>query len=1627
MLRAYYITVILLFISGVFVSWLILPADSELALVMLKDKNFANALEVYEKKLAEGDWSQDVVKPLTDLYLQYGELEKAIRVLEKFIEKNPQNVDARYRIGTFYQYTQRPDDYRRNLEIIYKLAPTANVIRELADIYNFQGWYPKQAILLHELITRYPPPAKDDTMKLVYLYAVQHKFREALGPIEILLTLHTSKLDAKEMEFLVSVLIDADKRQEAFDYAWKFVMPDHLDEAVRLSKRLQAKGEAPNALKLIEPFESVADDHLHLLVQLVSLQLSLGQVDKALARLTRLFNADKLKDPDLLEELIKIVLERKDAGLLKQIVERSSMLDQIESETMLDMATFLAETKSLGVAKIFLGKLNQEYLEERLVVDAVLSTVAQAPNAQEKTDRLYNNNDISDRQRLTLAKFYQSAGHSQVAQKLASEITSFDHLVLISLTDVAEIFRRLGLGKVGLKLLQDMRAKRGESNSSQGDELDQAWATLSLAMGQTSQIHIWLNEPRERSQTLLTDVYFAAIEHKRYLVALEISRRLYEKFPGQETRNYLVDALLANKMYEEVLPHLRELVANNPKKWTYSYTDVLEKLNYTDELLTFWRKRLQTPNLSKNDRREIAFVFMKYNQIQDAEAIFILLAYNGGPQNRDLDQVLYIWGPAHTPEQQQWIKEQIEQADNNQKVEWIEKLIAGGLINQYTHVFNEMVAQDPQVLTLLRKKAHKESSGWVYSYYKLLEQTGHPDEIVALWKDQATRTDLNENDQRNVAFLLIQYKQPVTAETMFMTLAQNKSPKHADTVQFLYLWGSSQSAQGKKWIEERIRNSKIKDQTLWIDQLIQNNHVSQFTVLFEDLAYHSPELRNSLRLHSTTKPLYWVFSYAELLTQITDKNELRKLWQIQALRQDISDTDQAGIIYALSELGAKQDVEILLMRLSSHQSPETPYPRDLLYLWGDTIPEHAVTWLKDQLESASLEYKILWLELMIRTGTIGKHPRLFETTIAERPDILLLLRHQSRYQRLDWVYSYSDFLSQLKYQEEMGVLWNYQVQRPQLTDDEKRNIAFLLINIGDKKAAEQIFLELAQQQQAQHPDVEQLFYLWAETPPDTMKAWIHQRINTSSPQQKLLWYETLIQTGLSKHFIAEFKDYLVQNEPIKPLLRTVAFVKTVAWNSNYVQLLQEMGMPEESILIQRQLMTKKQLSVEDQRSLAYLAQKTGYPKDAEIIWMKLAAGKGPKSPDLEQLIYFWGNHPEPYALNWLISQIDRASMGERAVWIEQMIQWGVIKEFLIYFSRDLQKSPKAITPYLVKQTAAHPVEWSFSLIDFLEKMDQKTAALDVWSELTSRTELPEEDQRNIAYFLLDKGRKSPAQKVLLRLSQNQKPDSQDVQQLLYLWGPRPDAEQIAWLRHRTESAPEAEKIQWFRILQNIGQTKLVFKYIEKKSTPNSVVLRDYYLSLLKDQRNKSKFKQMLAFEISNEINPVRLEQLSKMAQEHNYPAIAETAFSKIVAMNPEHQTAKTELGKIYYSRGQYDLAETYLAASVTPEAEDLNAVYTYGDLLWQKGKYREANKFFDRILQQLSENKAKPMDQQIMAAQIYHKNKQTDKAIDIYRELAEKNPDNRQLRADLANLLLSVRRYKEAQALLLKIEANKKQ
>ncbi|MCB2081132.1 MAG: tetratricopeptide repeat protein, partial [Rickettsiales bacterium] len=111
--KYYYLGIFSLLVVGLVLSLAVIPSEKEVALMELKDRHFQKAFDKYLAMVQSGDLSPGSVIPLKRIYLQAGDVDAAILLMEKYLKKDPDYMDVRLELARLYRYAQRMDDYVR--------------------------------------------------------------------------------------------------------------------------------------------------------------------------------------------------------------------------------------------------------------------------------------------------------------------------------------------------------------------------------------------------------------------------------------------------------------------------------------------------------------------------------------------------------------------------------------------------------------------------------------------------------------------------------------------------------------------------------------------------------------------------------------------------------------------------------------------------------------------------------------------------------------------------------------------------------------------------------------------------------------------------------------------------------------------------------------------------------------------------------------------------------------------------------------------------------------------------------------------------------------------------------------------------------------------------------------------------------------------------------------------------------------------------------------------------------------------------------------------------------------------------------------------------------------------------
>jgi tetratricopeptide (TPR) repeat protein len=136
-------------------AWFSIPSENDLALMRFKAHQYEAALQVFERRVAEGDNSVAVVMPLVRIYLDQEIPDRAVAVMERYMAAQPHDARGRELLALAYQQAGQLLAYQQQLEILIGLYPTEERLHQLVQLYRHHGEADKRFSALEQLTTEY--------------------------------------------------------------------------------------------------------------------------------------------------------------------------------------------------------------------------------------------------------------------------------------------------------------------------------------------------------------------------------------------------------------------------------------------------------------------------------------------------------------------------------------------------------------------------------------------------------------------------------------------------------------------------------------------------------------------------------------------------------------------------------------------------------------------------------------------------------------------------------------------------------------------------------------------------------------------------------------------------------------------------------------------------------------------------------------------------------------------------------------------------------------------------------------------------------------------------------------------------------------------------------------------------------------------------------------------------------------------------------------------------------------------------------------------------------------------------------------------------------------------------------
>ncbi|MFD1627029.1 tetratricopeptide repeat protein [Azospirillum griseum] len=800
---------VLVLLVGIGASLLLIPRGAELALQKFRDSDFESARAVYEERFAGGDHSAGTVMPLTRLHLADGTIDQAIALMERLVEKDPNSIEGRELLGRLYQDAQRQGDYLDNLRALARLRGTDDAHRELAYLAGFQGRLDVQI----EALTRYCELRPDDTQtqqELAALLASQGDHAGAIAWLSKADDRANGAIEADSRELLMSLLIDLDREQDAFQRAQRWLGENpSVPDLIGLASQLAAAARPDLGLRLVEPQTARPDRPLALELTAIDLLIAAQRIGDAQTRLKA------LSGPVDDASLGRLLALQMNAGMERaaSATAQGRDLRLVPDWVLAGLAELAYRDKDRAFLDRMVRELGDGFLNDRPILAANIAlgrgdSAAAIRWAERGAEDV--NQPVPDR--LAAIRILDRAGRRDAAAAAFDRLPLADGVADDLLDELGALFLDLDRAAAGVAWFSARRAAVPSAAA------DLAWVRLAAKVGDLRAVAAWLDAHPKLDAALLQDIAASAVERGAPALALTAAERLYAMAPSPRARLALASALLAAGRAGDALPHLTALLplqadlgAGLGAEVESAYLSALDATGRVEELTRFLTAKLDRGGLSDAEEQALVYALLDRKAYRAALPVLRRRAERLGGE--------WLFAYADAARQAGALSD---------LADLLERQLADAALDpagreQRAFLLLEAAGPD-RALPVLRQLANTSlTAPWDSLYREALTKLGRKAELRRYLVARGTDARLPIAERRGVVFALLDLQDKAGAEQVLRPLAAGQGPKSEDARQLAFLWGPRPKPAALDWLEERARRATTPaDQAAWYGALVES-------------------------------------------------------------------------------------------------------------------------------------------------------------------------------------------------------------------------------------------------------------------------------------------------------------------------------------------------------------------------------------------------------------------------------------------------------------------------------------------------------------------------------------------------------------------------------------------------------------------------------------------------------------------------------------------------------------------------------------------------------------------------------------------------------------------------------------
>jgi tetratricopeptide (TPR) repeat protein len=870
-MRGFAALIALVILLAIGLSLLVLPSGEQVGIMLLRDREYDQARSYFEKQIDAGDLSAPTVSALLKIYIEYGDVERAIALVERYEDVTGQSAAILSQLAELYRTDRQFGLYLRTMAQLAAVEPTQERLETLADAYFKAGDIEAQIATLLKLRDLGLISA-ERLIELSDLLVTTGQYDQAIVMLSEALARDPSKLDWSQRMSLFDLMLHRGRTQQALD-----LLPGWTDETtpdqvlISLAQTAIAYNQIDAAIRILESRPALETTNQNWRSTLAYALRRDGRDEAAWTRM-RTWWRDRILPLTSAADLVELALRNKDLDLALDVVDQLG-LEMLGPMPVLGLVAELHRAGRTETVDRLLAQIGPEALEDAPVLAAEIWLAREDPSAASRYADIAlarldgdgsGNRALPLDERVALAGVLNALGRTEAAFDILAAQMTDPALPAEGMILLGELYAKLDLAEDGF---WDITALLARQNSPR---LRAVWANLALLTDRRDVVLEWLGRELDITPTVLTDLYYLAENRGAWDIAVSAAKRLVLATPGDESSLRLAYALFSLGDLQTALTVVAPVVARNEEAEPL-YADVLRGLGRTEALIGLWRLQIARPGISAERREELVYALLeagaddavfldlrdyatqrggfwwstlaqsalRLGRMDDLVPTMIDRIKTGDPASDETASVLYaladvdraaalpayrdladrapkLWADSYLSalrdlgridELVAWTTDQLGKQTDTQEA----LALAYALADMTTP---EMAARGIEPLA-----GNSEELAGLYT--DLLRRAGRSKDALAFEIEMATSNAFGADFTRGVAFRALEGGDRKTAERLFRTIAGTASPNSETMKQLFYLWGPRPRPEVLDWIEARAKATSGTERQAWLDKLLE--------------------------------------------------------------------------------------------------------------------------------------------------------------------------------------------------------------------------------------------------------------------------------------------------------------------------------------------------------------------------------------------------------------------------------------------------------------------------------------------------------------------------------------------------------------------------------------------------------------------------------------------------------------------------------------------------------------------------------------------------------------------------------------------------------------------------------------